>query len=70
MAAQQPKRVETLLLDSGGAYFDEQTCAVLLAWIAQDDAALARQQHHHVQGISQVRSLLNQLSNLIEHYNA
>ncbi len=70
MATQQPTRLEAIILDSGGSYFAEQTRAALLAWVDSDDAALETQRHHHIHGVSQVRSLLNQLPKVVDSYNA
>lgn len=68
MATQQPARLEAIILACCAAYFPEPTRAALLAEV--DDAELEELQHKHIQGISQLRSLLNQLPKIVDSYNA
>ena len=70
MGAEQPTRLEAVILDSGGHYFAEQSRIALYAWADSDDTELASNQHHHIHGISQMRSLVNQLPQIVDDYNA
>lgn len=70
MSTEQPARLEAMILESCGPYFSEQTRIALYAWAESDDAALASSQHHHIHGISQLRSLVSQLPKIVDDYAA
>lgn len=70
LSTEHPSRLSSMILDSCGPYFSDQTCNVLLDWAQSDDAALEPNQHHQAEGIDQMRSLVNQLPKIIEDFNA
>ena len=70
MSTAQPTRLEAMILESCGSYFSAQTRSALYAWAKSDDAALALNQHHHLHGLRQMRTLVNQLPQIIEDYGA
>jgi pimeloyl-ACP methyl ester carboxylesterase len=69
MAAQQPERLEAIILASCSAYFPEQTATALLAIVDEDDASFEPRRHHHLQDIRQIRTLVNQMPKIVEDYN-
>ena len=70
MSMAQPERIEAMILDSCGSYFPEQTCNALYQWAESDDEELKSNEHYHSNGIIQLRSLIQQLPKIVDHYNA
>lgn len=69
MATQQPTRHDAIVLFSCGTHFNETSRTIMLKLMDLADSDLITWGQRHAQGINQVRSLLNQIPKLMDHYN-
>jgi pimeloyl-ACP methyl ester carboxylesterase len=69
LAAQQPARLEAIILKNCGTIFSEQTRVFMLDWADGGGTDWEMVGQKHLEGVAQVRSLANQVPKIMNHQN-